>query len=152
VINQAHGQPFRINKRYAETLLEFCVDDRGISFPPRVIRHFIDFSDPEAPRISPLRCHLVSKPTMAFTMAEIEGYELGVTGRRAVWVRREVDTNECKLMKMSSDSEDGLDVGVLFDESALPFALSACQSIAFDENTCRLCLGLYDGDIYVIDF
>lgn len=46
----------------------------------------------------------------------------------------------------------GLRTAILLDTTQVPFDLSMCQSVAFDETVGRVCLGLYSGDVYVVDF
>ncbi|KDQ59271.1 hypothetical protein JAAARDRAFT_57193 [Jaapia argillacea MUCL 33604] len=86
-----------------------------------------------------------------------ERVQIGVEGRRAVWLDRNLETEEVKVMKLSALSTNGISstykVGVLLPEyPVLPFRPSACRSLAFDEVTGRLCLGLFTGEFYVLDF
>ncbi|KAJ3714243.1 hypothetical protein C8R42DRAFT_683471 [Lentinula raphanica] len=88
-----------------------------------------------------------------------ESTALGLRGRRAVWLERKRDEDSDRmnfnLMKGSfpSNQSGALDVGPLLSEhKALPFGLDTCLSVAFDEAKGRVFLGLYTGDIYVLDF
>lgn len=78
--------------------------------------------------------------------------DIGATGRRAVWLEHNWETQQKRLMRF--EAQDGCDaIGILLPSNpGLPFAPHACHSIAFDEVTGRLCLGFYNGDLYVLDF
>ncbi|GJE88747.1 F-box protein [Phanerochaete sordida] len=87
----------------------------------------------------------------------IRSVSIGTTGRRAVWMEHNLDTTRTRLMKLELGSiHDGtpdLSHGVLLPaDPPLPFATDACHSLAFDEATCRLCLGLWDSSLHVVDF
>ncbi|KAH8092600.1 hypothetical protein BXZ70DRAFT_1010686 [Cristinia sonorae] len=87
--------------------------------------------------------------------------QIGTTGRRMVWMEHELETGRNRVMKFQMAAEDwecptekmtvvhGL---LLPPEPNLPFALNACNSLAFDELSGRLCLAFYDGGLHVLDF
>jgi hypothetical protein len=87
---------------------------------------------------------------------------VGSTGCRAVWLERQWDTDEFRLVKgifpSRCDSEALGDSGkprtapLLPSHIALPFEMHTCQSLAFDETSGRVCLGLHTGDIYIMEF
>lgn len=113
----------------------FPLDDEGSSPPPRVTNARVPL---------PLD-------------TSIRSVSIGTTGRRAVWMEHNLDTTRTRLMKMELGSvHDGtpeLFHGILLPPDApLPFSTDACHSLAFDEATCRLCLGLWDGSLRVVDF
>lgn len=84
----------------------------------------------------------------------IEIIKLGTEGHRAVWLEHNWETQEFRLMKLSAGVGNlEPDVGVILSpDPELPFSPRECHSLAFDEVTGRLCLGLYNGALYVIDF
>jgi hypothetical protein len=74
---------------------------------------------------------------------------LGKSGRRAVWVQRMWATDAFELMK-GSFAHGKVVVGDLFaSRLALPFEISAVQTITFDEATGKVGLGLHTGEIYL---
>ncbi|KAA1467485.1 hypothetical protein DENSPDRAFT_832549 [Dentipellis sp. KUC8613] len=80
---------------------------------------------------------------------------VGPTGRRAVWIERNWDTDQTRLMKSYLPSEDtsSFNAGILLPPNpGLPFTPQLCHSIAFDEVVGRMCLGLITGDLWVLDF
>lgn len=85
---------------------------------------------------------------------------IGASGRRAVWLEHNLETTRSRLMKFEiggfEDGEEGVPKlfhGVLLSpDPPLPFSTDACHSLAFDEATCRLCLGLWDGSLHILDF
>ncbi|KAJ3734326.1 hypothetical protein DFJ43DRAFT_1152521 [Lentinula guzmanii] len=104
---------------------------------------------------SELQSHTFHKPRNVETYPEF--ISLGHRGQRAVWLERkwdeESDRIRFNLMKGSfpSDHSGDVDVGPLLREHiALPFVVDTCQSMAFDEATGRIFLGLYTGEIYVL--
>lgn len=82
--------------------------------------------------------------------------DIGATGRRAVWLEHDLETTRTRLMKMEMGQvrkDKGVYQGVLLPpDPPLPFRTDSCNMLAFDEATCRVCLGLWDGSIYVLDF
>jgi hypothetical protein len=77
---------------------------------------------------------------------------VGVTGRRAVYQERHWEREEVKLMRLSHSSAGSM-AGVLVPpHPALPFTPAACHSLAFDEVTGRLCVGLETGELYILDY
>ncbi|KAH7907700.1 hypothetical protein BJ138DRAFT_1116457 [Hygrophoropsis aurantiaca] len=79
--------------------------------------------------------------------------QLGATGRRAVWV----DSDELILRKWSASRHcrgETLSAGATVltpPTSGLPFEQREIYRIAFDEATCRLCISLRTGELYVCD-
>lgn len=87
----------------------------------------------------------------------IRSVSIGTTGRRAVWMEHNLDSTRSRLMKLelggTAEEKPELHYGVLLPpDPPLPFSTDACHSLAFDEATCRLCLGLWDGSLHVVDF
>ncbi|KAI0313752.1 hypothetical protein OF83DRAFT_1140038 [Amylostereum chailletii] len=80
---------------------------------------------------------------------------IGITGRRAVWVEQNWETDDFRIMRSHFPLEDPASsaVSVLLPPNpALPFTPRSCQSLAFDETTGRLCCGLFNGDLWILDF
>ena len=84
----------------------------------------------------------------------IEVAKIGTRGHRAVWLEHNWETQQFRLMKLSVPVGHGKpSVGVLLPpDPELPFSPRECQSLAFDEVTGRVCLGLYTGNLYILDF
>jgi len=84
----------------------------------------------------------------------IEVVKIGTRGHRAVWLEHNWELQQFRLMKLSAPVGHGKpSVGVLLaPDPELPFSPRECQSLAFDEVTGRVCLGLYTGDLYILDF
>jgi hypothetical protein len=91
-----------------------------------------------------------------------ESAALGRLGHRAVWLERNWEDEHVRLMKMSATSQGnnkeqpkvmGIKIGVLVPPVPnLPFRPAECRSLAFDEAKGRVVLGLYSGDLCVLDF
>ncbi|KAH9928306.1 uncharacterized protein B0H18DRAFT_254307 [Fomitopsis serialis] len=84
--------------------------------------------------------------------------QVGPSGR-AVWVEHDWEAQKKRFMRfqMRRDEWDGAGVpaavgALLPPDVALPFLPDTVHSLAFDEVTGRVCLGLFNGDIYVMDF
>ncbi len=82
---------------------------------------------------------------------------IGASGRRAVWMEHSLETTRSRIMKLEVEKTEsgGLELyhgELLPPDSPLPFSTDACHMFAFDEATCRLCLGLWDGSLYIVDF
>ena len=84
----------------------------------------------------------------------IEVVKIGTRGHRAVWLEHNWELQQFRLMKLSAPVGHGKpSVGVLLPpDPELPFSPRECQSLAFDEVTGRVCLGLYTGVLYILDF
>ena len=84
----------------------------------------------------------------------IEVVKIGTRGHRAVWLEHNWELQQFRLMKLSAPvGHDKPSVGVLLPpDPELPFSPRECQSLAFDEVTGRVCLGLYTGALYILDF
>jgi hypothetical protein len=118
-------------------LVHFCTEDTGDDGQP-----------PNEPRTIEPRRFAVPGST------SIEVVKIGTRGHRAVWLERNWELQQFRLMKLSAPVGHGKpSVGVLLPpDPELPFSPRECQSLAFDEVTGRVCLGLYTGDLYVLDF
>ncbi|KAH7903229.1 hypothetical protein BJ138DRAFT_1184539 [Hygrophoropsis aurantiaca] len=117
-------------------------------------------------RFSPLdhETRFISCPTIASQSSSTHAImgdhrQLGETGRRAVWVDMGGDMGgEMMLRKWSASryrrgKELLAGASVLMpSKSGLPFTLGDICGIAFDEASCRLCVSLYNGELYVCDF
>ncbi|KAF9777499.1 hypothetical protein BJ322DRAFT_1015641, partial [Thelephora terrestris] len=80
----------------------------------------------------------------------IEFVKIGTRGHRAVWLEHDWESQRFRLMKLSAPVASS---GVLLPpDPELPFSPRECQSLAFDEVTGRVCLGLYTGSLYILDF
>lgn len=81
--------------------------------------------------------------------------QLGRTGHRAVWIERNLESDDVCLVKFTSNSDNASppEVSVLLPpQPGLPFKPRDCRAIAFDDAIGRLCLGLYSGELYVLDY
>ncbi|KAH9903043.1 hypothetical protein C8Q73DRAFT_633341 [Cubamyces lactineus] len=80
--------------------------------------------------------------------------QVGPLGVRGVWLEHNWETQLNRVMKFAYDPQTRTaQAGVLFPhDPELPFTPNMCHSLAFDETTGRLCLGMYDGNVYVLDF
>jgi hypothetical protein len=77
---------------------------------------------------------------------------VGITGRRAVWQERHWEQEETRLMRLSHTSAGSVTGVLVPSHPALPFTPAACHSLAFDEVTGRLCVGLETGELYILDY
>ncbi len=80
--------------------------------------------------------------------------QVGALGFRAVWLEHNWETQLNRVMKLVYDPATGTaKMGMLLPpDPELPFSPNMCHSLAFDEVTGRLCLGMYDGNVYLLDF
>ncbi|KAI0783678.1 hypothetical protein C8Q75DRAFT_782887 [Abortiporus biennis] len=83
--------------------------------------------------------------------------QLGTTGYRMVWIEHEMETGRNKVMKFEGRVQEVkqpvIQYGLLLPpQPDLPFSLNACNSLAFDEVTGRVCLAFYEGSLHVLDF
>jgi len=83
---------------------------------------------------------------------------LGQTGRRAIWLEHRWEhgweADEFFLMKgsFSPDVDKEPVVAPLLPRHlALPFELHTCQSLAFEEASGLICLGLHTGELYILE-
>ena len=86
-----------------------------------------------------------------------EHTEIGTTGRRAVWVEQSLKSDYVQILRFDydhvNDRQRPPSVSVLLPpEPQLPFKPSSVRSLAFDEATGRLCAGLYNGSVYILDY
>ena len=100
---------------------------------------------------------LLSLSSKDFTIgneASAQLAQVGAQGVRAVWLEHNWETQLNRVMKFAYDPQTRTaQAGVLFPhDPELPFTPNMCHSLAFDETTGRLCLGMYDGNVYVLDF
>ena len=118
-------------------LVHFCMEDTDDDGQP-----------PSQPRMTEPRRFTVPGST------SIEVVKVGTRGHRAVWLEHNWELQQFRLMKLSAPVGHGKpSVGVLLPpDPELPFSPRQCQSLAFDEVTGRVCLGLYTGDLYILDF
>jgi len=83
---------------------------------------------------------------------------IGTTGRRAVWIEDNWETDESRLMRsyFPSDNLTAATVGALIPpvpvNPVLPFSPRECQSLAFSEVSGRLCCGTYNGVVWLLDY
>ena len=85
----------------------------------------------------------------------VKSVYIGPLGRRAIWIEQDWETESIRMMKMHYPAEDpnAVNTGVLLPpQPSLPFTPEMCKSLAFDELTGRLCLGLMNGDLWILDF
>ncbi|KAI0359843.1 hypothetical protein OH77DRAFT_1419176 [Trametes cingulata] len=80
--------------------------------------------------------------------------QVGALGIRGVWLEHNWETQQNRVMKLAYDPHTRTArVGMLLPhDPELPFTPNMCHSLAFDEVTGRLCLGMYDGNVYILDF
>ncbi|KAI0733517.1 hypothetical protein C8Q72DRAFT_594973 [Fomitopsis betulina] len=96
--------------------------------------------------------------TRYFKMPSHVSAQLALVGPagRAVWVEHDWETQKKRVMRfqMRWDGQGVSEaVSVLLPmDAALPFLPDTAHSLAFDEVTGRVCIGLFNGDIYVMDF
>lgn len=79
---------------------------------------------------------------------------LGRTGHRSVWLERRWDTDTFTLMKATFSPEGkraAVVARLLSGHFTLPFETFSIQSMAFDEGTGRVSLGLHTGELYILD-
>ncbi|KAH7907701.1 hypothetical protein BJ138DRAFT_1128969 [Hygrophoropsis aurantiaca] len=89
------------------------------------------------------------------TFHQFNYLQLGATGRRAVWVefkdgimfRKWAASRQCCGEELSASVS-----ALTPPTSRLPFNPHGIRRIGFDEATCRLCVGLLTGELYVCDF
>ncbi|TRM64203.1 hypothetical protein BD626DRAFT_491076 [Schizophyllum amplum] len=110
------------------------------------------------------RSDSASADVQTFRMDPLVGLDIvciGRSGRRAVWLERNWETDAFALVKADFGAPGDKGAGekrqlvvapLLPPHLALPFEAHACQSLAFDEARGRVCLALHTGDVYVLDF
>ncbi|KAJ7593087.1 hypothetical protein C8J56DRAFT_490403 [Mycena floridula] len=78
---------------------------------------------------------------------------VGDSGRRAVWLERNWETDRFTLMKATfSAINQSCAESLLHPHLVLPFEPSACQSLAFHESSGRVGCGFYNGEFYILNF
>lgn len=132
----------------------------ALSFPnqgPNLFIRFPVYSDSggitrfetlEKPEIIPIQRSISS--------ASCDQVSIGDWGRRAVWLERRWDSDNPIpiLMKAAFPSDGSVVVGSLLPSQTalpLPFQMHTCQCLALDEAMGRVYVGLYTGDIYILD-
>lgn len=97
----------------------------------------------------------MSKPTHSFKTAIGKRPEIvcfGKTGFRAVWLDHEWDSDEYSLWKATFPPGEAASVSPLLPpHHPLPFEVHMITSLAFDEATGRICVGLRTGAVYVLE-
>ncbi|EJD06573.1 uncharacterized protein FOMMEDRAFT_17082 [Fomitiporia mediterranea MF3/22] len=81
--------------------------------------------------------------------------QVGATGRRGVWLEQSLKSDYVQLLRLDYDptTNQAPSVSVLLPpQPQFPFKLSSCRALAFDESTGRLCVGLYNGSVYILDY
>lgn len=138
--------------RFTSWLTVFVVDDVTENKPVgRILRFCLDGQQCSDKSVT--HCARISLPTD--TSVRLVG--LGVTGSRAVWMEHSLETTRSRVMKMElgRNSKGKIEVfqgALLPSDPPLPFLTDTCHMLAFDEATCRLCLGLWDGSVHVVDY
>lgn len=141
-----------VPRQLTSALAVFVVDDREENNPiARILTFSLD--DKQWAAGSAVRTDSVRLPVDS--SVRIVG--VGATGFRAVWTEYNFETTRSRLMKMEfgMNSEGKLEIyhGVLLPaDPPLPFSMDSCCTLAFDETTGRLCLGLWEGGLHVVDF
>ncbi|EPQ54085.1 hypothetical protein GLOTRDRAFT_94456 [Gloeophyllum trabeum ATCC 11539] len=84
----------------------------------------------------------------------IEHPRLGPAGRRGVWVQRNVETEEVRVVRIANGGlGGGAEVHTLLSAYPnLPFRPNSVRALAFDEARGRLAVGLFNGEVYVLDY
>jgi len=120
----------------------------------RVYNFPIDISERNVHRESPPAVFTFATPPSA----SMEPMCLGRTGLRAVWLEHQWNTDEYRLMKGSfpckgqgAESEPHV-VLLQRAELALPFEPHHCRSLALDEATGRVWVGVHTGEVYILEF
>ena len=99
--------------------------------------------------------------TRYFNMPSHVSAQLALVGPagRAVWVEHDWETQKKRVVRfqMRKDGWEGQGVSdavsaLLPTDAALPFLPDTAHSLAFDEVSGRVCIGLFNGEIYVMDF
>lgn len=139
-------------RQSTSALAVFVVDDREENSPiGRILTFSLD--DKTWAAGSAVRSESVRLPVDS----SLRIIGVGATGFRTVWTEYNFETTRSRLMKMEfgMNSEGKLEInhGVLLPaDPPLPFSMDSCCALAFDETTGRLCLGLLEGELRVVDF
>jgi len=110
-------------------------------------------SPSSSPGPSQTETPVIASTTKYFTMPAHASAQLSQVGPmgRAVWLEHNWETQQKRIMRYQPRA--GATLGMLLpSDPALPFTPNICHSLAFDETTGRVCLGLFNGDVYVLDF
>lgn len=133
----------------------------ALSFPnhgPNLFIRFPVYSDSDG--ITRFETH--EKPQIipfhrSTSSAACDQVSFGDWGRRAVWLERRWDSDDPTpiLMKAVFPSDGSVAVGPLLPSQTatpLPFQMHTCQCLTLDEAMGRVYVGLYTGEIYILDF
>ncbi|TFK47814.1 hypothetical protein OE88DRAFT_745678 [Heliocybe sulcata] len=112
---------------------------------------------PSSPRkfaVFPTALHLPPSFSGGTQIADLP--RLGPAGRRGVWLQRDVETEEVRLVGVSLPNAGGSkSFGTRTLLSAypnLPFRPNAVRALAFDEALGRMGVGLFNGEVYVLEY
>ncbi|KZT18986.1 hypothetical protein NEOLEDRAFT_1173294 [Neolentinus lepideus HHB14362 ss-1] len=93
------------------------------------------------------------------TLLMVDLPRLGPAGRRALWLQRNVETEEVRVVRAAfpcaGDAFSGGDATVATLLGAypnLPFRPNAVRALAFDEARGRVGVGLFNGEVYVLEY
>lgn len=114
---------------------------------PTSIGQVMRFSLPFSPRTMSVACE--TKYFLLSSEVWVPLAQVGPTGR-AVWLDHNWETERRSLLRYHPRCDL---IGTLLPpDPALPFTPSGSHSMAFDEATGRMCLGMYNGDVYILDW
>ena len=82
---------------------------------------------------------------------------LSSSGKRAVWLSSDPETEECTLMKFALEREIGNGSGSCISSlmppfSGLPFNPRDFHSFVFDEISCKMVVSLPSGELYILHY
>ncbi|KAL6302367.1 hypothetical protein BKA93DRAFT_736997 [Sparassis latifolia] len=128
------------------SFLSVMVFDPTLGHPGvgQVFRFPLNVDGPRLPVVS--KCFL-TPPDVSAQLAQV-----GATGRRAVWLEHNWEIQQKRVMRYRLVDGKPVVDELLPPDPQLPFTPNTCHSLAFDEVSGRLCMGLYNGDVYVLDF
>jgi hypothetical protein len=78
---------------------------------------------------------------------------IGRQGRYATWVTRPHDDTDEVIVVRASFRQDGTSriLPLLQSQETIPFELKRLTSLSLDESTGRICVGLFTGEIYILE-
>jgi hypothetical protein len=154
------------NKPVFLSIVSFLSQRQEVSGPARLHRLEVVLSE-QAPSICVLQAadeaSISNEVRVLGDMTSVEA-AVGSRGYRAIWSETSwLDRDEVRLMKMSlrESAEGSLSAphrrelstsSLIPSNNAVPFPSSACRSMALDEISGRVCLALFTGQIYILDF
>ncbi|KAI0091176.1 hypothetical protein BDY19DRAFT_934258 [Irpex rosettiformis] len=120
-----------------------------------LVRFHLDVQSPTAMGSAKSRAHPLPVVLPPDTSIRLVG--VGGSGRRAVWMEHNFETTRSQLMRLEVLHDDPKRSQVMYKvllppDPPLPFSTDACQALAFNESSCRLCFGLWDGSLHLVDF